>query len=103
MVRPRKVNKEAMTTAAVSEKLVKEMNLLRPASRSIGDFLNQVFQEWKTRKVTEDSYSNLKKENEFLVETLEQHQRKIQEYVETINAMEKDQIALEKRLEIING
>jgi hypothetical protein len=92
MVRPRKVNKVPMTTVAVSEKFIKDMNLSRPANRSIGDFLNEVFQQWKEFK---DVVYRWKDEVPVMQDLIKSQERRIIELEEIIEA--------NKRSMIING
>jgi hypothetical protein len=94
MVRPRKVNKVPMTTVAVSENLVKLLNLSRPANRSIGDFLNEVFQQWKEFK---EVVYNWKDEVPVMQDLIKSQERRIIELEEIIEANNK---TLDERLEI---
>jgi hypothetical protein len=105
MVRPRKENKEPMTSIAISEKLALELHRAKPFKRTIGDFVNILYGTYKENKEKmkdlQDDLANYKITNRLQEDQMKIKDRIIDEQKTVIEAMRKDMTELEKRLQIV--
>lgn len=83
-----------MTTIAIEEKLLQQIHLKRDGTRTVGDFLNQVFHEWKEYKPIIYEW---KEQVPFMQEIIDSQKRKIQELNEVIEVLKKDKQELDQR------
>jgi len=89
MSRPRKLNKVPMSTVALSEELIRTLHNNRPANKSINDFLNQMFIEWREWKEVIYEWKDIVPFQEQLIKTQE---NKIKELNEVIEVLKKDKL-----------
>ena len=83
-----------MTTIAIDEKLLQQIHLKRDGTRTVGDFLNQVFHEWKEFRSVVYEW---KEQVPFMQELIKTQEKRIQELNEVIEVLKKDKQELDKR------
>lgn len=84
-----------MTTIAIEEKLLQQIHLKRDGTRTVGDFLNQVFHEWKDWKGVIFEW---KDQVPFMQDLIKSQEKRIQELEEVIEVLKKDKQELEERM-----